>query len=29
MIYQVAKSAKRIIVKRIRPRPTVYKGMKE
>ena len=29
MIYQVAKSAKRIIVKPIRLRPTVYKGMKD
>ena len=29
MIYQIAKAAKRIIVKRIRPRPTAYKGMKD
>jgi mRNA-degrading endonuclease RelE of RelBE toxin-antitoxin system len=28
MIYQIAKTAKRVIVKRIRPRPTAYKGMK-
>ena len=28
MIYQIAKSAKRIVVKRIRPRPTAYRGMK-
>jgi mRNA-degrading endonuclease RelE of RelBE toxin-antitoxin system len=28
MIYQIAAGAKRIIVKRIRPRPTAYKGMK-
>jgi len=28
MIYQVSKARKRIIVTRIRPRPTAYEGMK-
>jgi hypothetical protein len=28
MIYQIAKAGKRIIVKRIRPRPTAYESMK-
>ena len=28
MIYQIATGAKRIIVKRIRSRPTAYRGMK-